>query len=104
MLQNSNRPPCFSLIITTNTKYLILTAMTTEANDHAYAECWELNAAFDTYPTIGESVSVGDTSNTAYVVLPPKSKEGIHRPPSPMYFILLTGQAHVTFPCNDQEV
>ena len=39
-----------------------------------------------------------------YVVLPPKSKEWIHRPPSPMYFILLTGQAHVTFPYNDQEV
>jgi hypothetical protein len=85
-------------------KHLILTAITTDINNHAYPECWELDSPFRTYPTVGESVTLGDTSNLTYVVLPPRSKEGIHRPPSPMYFILLTGQAHVTFPYNGQEV
>jgi hypothetical protein len=97
----------FSTIIATSIsaqKHLILTAITTDANNHAYAECWELDSPFHTYPTVGESVTLGDTSNLTYVILPPRSKEGIHRPPSPMYFILLTGQAHVTFPYNDQEV
>jgi hypothetical protein len=99
----------FSLIFATSIsspspKHLILAAITTDVNDHAYAECWELDASFQTYPTVGESVILGDTSNLTYVALPPRSKEGIHRPPSPMYFILLTGQAHVTFPYNDQEV
>jgi hypothetical protein len=97
----------FSPIISTSIsspKHLILTAITTDANNHAYAECWELDSPFLTYPTVGESVTLGDTSNLTYVVLPPRSKEGIHRPPSPMYFILLTGQAHVTFPYHSQEV
>ncbi|KAK4949670.1 hypothetical protein LTR10_011511 [Elasticomyces elasticus] len=70
---------------------------------HAIVECWALDAPFIRYPTVGRALDLGDTSNATYVVLPPRSAEGWHRPPHPMFFILLSGLAHVrTYkPTND---
>jgi len=51
---------------------------------HAVIECWALSTPFNTYPTIGKALSLGDTANATYVVLPAGSAEGWHRPPSDM--------------------
>ena len=51
---------------------------------HAVVECWELSSPFIQYPPVGKALSLGDTANATYVVLPPYSAEGWHRPPSPM--------------------
>ncbi|KAK5194372.1 hypothetical protein LTR99_002873 [Exophiala xenobiotica] len=66
---------------------------------HAVVQCWALSSPFITYPTVGKALGLGDTANATYVVLPPHSAEGWHRPPSPMFFVLLAGLAHVkTYP------
>jgi hypothetical protein len=51
---------------------------------HAIIECWALSTPFKTYPTVGKALALGDTSNATYVVLPPNSGEGWHRPPANM--------------------
>jgi len=51
---------------------------------HAIVECWALDAPFQNYSTVGRALDLGDTSNATYVVLPPRSAEGWHRPPHPM--------------------
>ncbi|KAK5053756.1 hypothetical protein LTR84_001717 [Exophiala bonariae] len=65
---------------------------------HAIIECWALAAPFNVYPTVGVALALGDVSNATYVVLPPRSGEGWHRPPANMYFVLLSGAAHVHAP------
>ncbi|KEF51195.1 uncharacterized protein A1O9_12809 [Exophiala aquamarina CBS 119918] len=65
---------------------------------HAIIECWAFSTPFKTYPTVGKALTLGDTRNATYVVLPPQSAEGWHRPPANMYFILLSGAAHVHAP------
>ncbi|RVX73171.1 hypothetical protein B0A52_02298 [Exophiala mesophila] len=51
----------------------------------AEIQCWRLlNSIFHTYPTVGKAAFLGDVSNLTYVVLPPRSGEGWHRPPAPM--------------------
>ncbi|KUJ13669.1 uncharacterized protein LY89DRAFT_590988 [Mollisia scopiformis] len=85
------------------TQYLTTTAVVTDHNDHAYLECWQFSTPFKTYPTVGQSLFLGHTTNITYVVLPPRSEEGIHKPPAPMFFMLLSGLAHITFPYNDEE-
>jgi len=67
---------------------------------NAKIECWELNAPFNKYPTVGEALSLGDVTNVTYVTLPPKSHEGLHHPPHNMFFILLSGVAHVRLPTD----
>ena len=37
------------------------------------------------------------------VVLPPHSEEGWHKPPYPMFFVLLSGKAHVRAPYSSQQ-
>lgn len=51
---------------------------------HAIIECWALSTPFKTYPTVGKALTLGDTSNATYVVLPPHTGEGWHRPPANM--------------------
>jgi hypothetical protein len=85
-------------------KYLTTTAVVTDSNHHAHLECWQFLAPFTTYPTVGSSLVLANTTNITYVILPPRSAEGIHKPPSPMFFVLLSGEAHVTFPYNDEEL
>jgi len=65
-------------------QYLSITAVTTDSNDHAYLECWRFLTAFSAYPTVGNSLALANTTNITYVVLPPQSAEGIHKPPHPM--------------------
>jgi hypothetical protein len=85
-------------------KYLTTTAVVTDSNDHAHLECWQFLTPFTTYPTVGSSLFLANTTNITYVILPPRSAEGIHKPPSPMFFVLLSGEAHVTFPYYDEEL
>jgi hypothetical protein len=65
-------------------QYLSITAVTTDSNDHAYLECWRFLTAFSAYPTVGNSLAIANTTNVTYVILPPQSAEGIHKPPHPM--------------------
>lgn len=67
-------------------KKLQLSAVLNEPDPpyHAIVQCWELSPSFVSYPTTGRALSLGDTANTTYVVLPPRGGEGWHRPPSPM--------------------
>ena len=64
--------------------HLNITAVVDAEDGFAEFECWQLTAPFNTYPTVGTALSLGDVSNMTYVVLPPRSEEGIHRPPHPM--------------------
>lgn len=64
----------------------------------AKIECWEIASPFQAYPTIGSSLFLSNNTNLTYVSLPPRSLEGLHHPPHPMLFILLTGVAHVGLP------
>ena len=70
----------------TSQRFLHLTAVVSDENDdHAKFECWRMATPFATYPTVGESISgLAEVANISYVVLPPRSGEGIHKPPHPM--------------------
>ncbi|KAH8889046.1 hypothetical protein GQ53DRAFT_748530 [Thozetella sp. PMI_491] len=84
---------------------LELTAVVSDEDGRAKFECWEMAQPFVRYPTTGEAImGLADVSNVSYVVLPPKSKEGLHKPPHPMFFVLLSGRAHVTLPEGDDEL
>lgn len=67
-------------------KKLHLSAVLNESDPpfNAIVQCWELSPSFVSYPTTGQALSLGDTANATYVVLPPRGGEGWHRPPSPM--------------------
>lgn len=68
-----------------NTTFLVTAVLNSPAPPyHAMIECWALAAPFATYPTVGKALSLGETSNATYVVLPPRSGEGWHRPPANM--------------------
>lgn len=64
---------------------LELTALISNTNSNAAFQCWEFNAPFSDYPTVGTAVmGLANVSNISYIVLPPHSGEGIHKPPQPM--------------------
>ena len=67
-------------------RYLHLTAIVSDGKDgHAKFECWQMATPFASYPTVGDSISgLAQVTNVSYVVLPPHSGEGIHKPPHPM--------------------
>ena len=82
-------------------KYLDVTAVVSSpSRPHpALIQCWRLlSHPFNTYPTVGKSVFLGTVTNATMVVLPPHSGEGWHKPPHPMFFVLLSGTAHVRVP------
>ncbi|KIW95408.1 uncharacterized protein Z519_03992 [Cladophialophora bantiana CBS 173.52] len=64
----------------------------------ARVQCWALSAGFTVYPTVGHALALGAVDNATYVVLPPRGAEGWHRPPHPMFFVLLSGVAQVYVP------
>ena len=64
--------------------YLYSTAVVSEPDGVARIECWKFTAPLKTYPTVGAALTLADISNVTYVVLPPRSGEGIHKPPHPM--------------------
>ena len=76
----------FNLATHASKHYLQLTAVVSdEQDDHANFECWEMATPFTDYPTVGTAIpGLADVANVSYVVLPPRSKEGIHKPPYPM--------------------
>ena len=65
--------------------FLTATAVVSDSNGDARIQCWEFAVPFVEYPTVGMSLQLANTSNLTYVVLPPRSKEGLHRPPHVMY-------------------
>lgn len=66
--------------------YLDLTAGITKPDGAAAFECWRIDQPFDDYPTVGSAISgLANVSNVTYVTLPPRSEEGLHKPPHPMY-------------------
>ena len=55
------------------------------SSGHAALECWEMETPFHEYPTAGRAImGLANVTNVSYVVLPPNSNEGIHKPPHPM--------------------
>lgn len=64
--------------------HLRLSAVVSGPNGKAAFECWQLENPFIKYPTVGEATDLAKLSNVTYVVLPPGSNEGIHKPPHPM--------------------
>lgn len=68
------------------TSHLHLTALITKPDGAADFECWRIAQPFKDYPTVGTAITgLADVSNVSYVVLPPGSQEGLHKPPHPMY-------------------
>ena len=88
----------------TSNRTLHITALTNHPSPPytARMQCWSLNDTFTHYPTVGKSLPLGDVDNMTYVVLPPRSAEGWHRPPHPMFFVLLSGVAQVYVPRGDR--
>ena len=87
-------------------KYLNVTAVVSSPSPphHAFLQCWRLlSHPFKTYPTVGRSVFLGAVTNATLVILPPHSEEGWHKPPYPMFFVLLSGKAHVRAPHSSQQ-
>lgn len=70
----------------TSTENLHLTALISHPKTgNPQFECWRLDQPFTAYPTIGKAISgLADVSNLSYVVLPPRSSEGVHNAPHPM--------------------
>ena len=65
--------------------HLQLTALISDEDDEAKFECWEMKTPFSSYPTVGDAITgLAEVSNVSYVVLPPRSSEGLHKPPHPM--------------------
>lgn len=74
--------------------YLTTTAVVSDSLGNARIQCWQFDSPFETYPTVGMAMHFGQMSNLTYVVLPPRSKEGLHKPPHPMY--VLPSYSYVT--------
>ncbi|KAF8859981.1 hypothetical protein BDZ45DRAFT_741836 [Acephala macrosclerotiorum] len=94
------------------TYYLTATAVVANPEDPAYLECWQFPTPFKTYPTVGQSLFLGNASNVTYVVLP-ASRRGRNTQTtssdvgpslrSSQFFVLLSGMSQITFPYNNQE-
>ena len=80
-------------------QHILVTAVASHQQPpyHAYLMCLR-SPALQRYPTVGQSMFLSDVTNTTVVFLPPGSAEGWHRPPAPMWFVLLRGQARVECP------
>ncbi|KAF2192527.1 hypothetical protein K469DRAFT_717068 [Zopfia rhizophila CBS 207.26] len=91
-----------ALSLTTSSPHLLtLSAIISDAEGHAQIQCLQFLHPFNTYPTVGSVLHLANVTNVTYVVLPPHSKEGLHKPPHVMFFILLSGLAHVTLPTEN---
>lgn len=67
-------------------KHLQLSAVVSGDDGSAAIQCWEMATPFKQYPTTGEAIAgLAEVTNVSYAVLPPRSNEGIHKPPHPMY-------------------
>lgn len=103
-LAEAAQTPLHSTQDSNASRHLHLTAVVSAPSPphHAKFECWEMHNPFISYPTIGSSLSLANISNLTLVTLPPRSKEPLHHPPHPMFFILLSGTSHVRLPADPQ--
>ncbi|KAJ4983627.1 small secreted protein [Stagonosporopsis vannaccii] len=87
----------------TNATYLTAPALVTVDN-RTVIQCWRLTSPFVTSSTPGtvgaQAAVVGNATNLAYTVLPPRFNGGLHTAPVPQLVHFLSGLAHVTLP-ND---
>ncbi len=85
-----------------NVTYLNITALRSSPTlpHHARLTCLRLPTPFGVYPTAGSTVPLSlplsSGRNMTLVTLPPRSSEGWHKPPMPMWFVLLRGKAVVS--------
>lgn len=74
-------------LTTSNTTSLTATALVTDANNNTAFQCWQLTEPFKTSSTPGQvgtkALTIGDSTNLAYTVLPPRFDGGIHNAPEP---------------------
>lgn len=75
-----------------------------DAPHDSYLQCLRLPQPFHGYPTVGASLYMSASANVTVVVLPPRSEEGWHRPPAPMWFFLLRGCSRVLTPSTGDHV
>lgn len=74
------------LLCLVHAEHVTLTAVLSDQDGSLRFECWEMEPSFSNYPTVGKAVSAfADVSNVSWVVLPPQSTEGFHKPPHPMF-------------------
>lgn len=71
-------------VLASTKHYLTATAVVSNSRGDARIQCWQFETPFETYPTVGMAMNLGQVSNLTYVVLPPRSREGLHKPPHPM--------------------
>ena len=85
------------LVLTRCVSSFIATALVSNASfPNPWVECWRFDRPMLVYPTVGAAMKIADTNNVTYVVLPPRSEEGIHKPPHPM---LVTTQCVISATC-----
>ncbi|ETN45635.1 uncharacterized protein HMPREF1541_09467 [Cyphellophora europaea CBS 101466] len=106
-LANSHPPASQHPIAATpsSPSHLLVTAVRSTAvapHHDSYLQCLRASHPFTTYPTVGASSFLGPATNVTMVVLPPRSEEGWHRPPAPMWFVLLRGRALVRTADGDE--
>jgi hypothetical protein len=87
-----------------NTTYLIAPALVTRHN-RTFVECWKLTAPFKRSSTPGvngaQVATVGNFTDLAYTILPPRYDGGLHTAPVPQLVHFLSGVAHVTVPQDE---
>jgi len=87
-----------------NTTYLIAPALVTKHN-RTVVECWKMHLPFRRSSTPGVSgaqvATLGNFTNLAYTILPPRFDGGLHTAPAPQLVHFLSGVAHVTAPQDD---
>ncbi|KAF2476844.1 uncharacterized protein BDR25DRAFT_300010 [Lindgomyces ingoldianus] len=87
-----------------NTTYLTATTLVMKNNNSAF-ECWQLTEPFRRPSVPGVSgtqvATIGNFTNFAYTILPPRYDGGIHTAPVPQIVHFLSGVAHLTLPHND---
>lgn len=66
------------------TKLIATAIVSNQWYPQPWIECWRFDRPLETYPTVGAAMTIADTTNATYVVLPPRSQEGVHKPPHPM--------------------
>jgi hypothetical protein len=103
--------PCFCLLSVLaslataqadgNATYLIAPALVTR-NNQTVVECWKLASPFNRSSTPGvngaQVATLGNFTDLAYSILPPRYDGGLHNAPVPQLVHFLSGVAHITVP------
>lgn len=85
----------------TNSSYLTAPALVTIEN-RTIIQCWRLPSPFVTSSTPGtngaQAAVIGNITNLAYTILPPRFDGGLHTAPMPQIVHFVSGLAHITLP------